>query len=121
MPAHSAAQHRTHALRVCWGLIHGDIDVEYEHHRTAAGRYAGRCQRRRTDFPDAVTIVITRPLVLTVVDGRVGRHHPVVIAVLVQVNDLPISRDRLGDVTFTDRPIRLQPTGHKPSWPKPPD
>ena len=63
----------------------------------AAKRSQERAQRRSRSFTTitmhfayAIVIVITRPLVLRVIDRGVLRLDPVVTAILVRVDDRPL-------------------------------
>ncbi len=48
------------------------------------------------DFAYTIAIVITRPLIRSVIDGRMLRLDPVVAAVLVGVDDRPLGWDGFG-------------------------
>jgi hypothetical protein len=56
---------------------------------------------------DAVSIVISRPFVLAVIDGRMSRSHPVVAPILIRVDDRPDRWNRLGDDAFAGGTIRM--------------
>jgi hypothetical protein len=87
----------------------------------AAKRSQERAERRAhsfttiaVDFAYAIAIIIPRPLVPRVIDGRVLLHDPVVTAIVVGVNDRPVRRDGFGQnavagglVTMSDYPAAL--------------
>jgi hypothetical protein len=66
------------------------------------------------DLAHTIAIVITRPLVLSMIDGRVLRRDSMVASVLVRIDDCPIGRDCFGQnamtcrlVAVTDHPAAL--------------
>ena len=73
---------------------------------------AKRCTRSFTtiavDFAHAIAIIIPRPLVLTVIDGRVVLHDPMVTAIVVGVNDRPIRRNCFSENTVTSGCIAVR-------------
>src|SRR5262245_37449092 len=68
-------------------------------------------------FSHTIAIVIPRPLVLSVIDGRMRQLQPLVTAILVRIDHRGITRDGLAEnalagtfVTVTDHPAPLLPT-----------
>jgi hypothetical protein len=56
---------------------------------------------------DAVSIIVSRPFVLAMIDGRVRRCHPVVAPILIRVDDGASSWNRLGDDAYAGSAIRM--------------
>ncbi len=80
----------------------------------AAKRSQKRAERRACPFTTvavnlahAIAIVITCPLVLSVIDGCMLRLDPVVAPVLVRRDDRPIRRNRFGQDAMTGRLVAL--------------
>jgi hypothetical protein len=77
---------------------------------------AERCTRAFTtvavDFAHAIAIVITRPLMLTVIDSRMVLLNPVLTTIVVRVDDRPLSRNGFGENTMTRScvAVRNRPT-----------
>ncbi len=80
----------------------------------AAKRSQKRAERRAcpftpvaVNFAHAIAIVITCPLVLSVIDGCMLRRDPVVALLLVRIDDRPIRRNRFGQDAMTGRLVAM--------------
>ena len=80
----------------------------------AAKRSQKRAERHACPFTTvavnlahAIAIVITCPLVLSVIDGCMLRRDPVVAPLLVRIDDRPIRRNRFGQDALIGRLVAL--------------
>ena len=73
--------------------------------------------RVAVDFAYTITIVIARPLVLSVIDRRMREIQPLVTAVLVRIHDGPVRRDGFAQNALAEVALSLWPTTQHRSKP----